>query len=262
MKRISTKLGILILATTICLLGLAAMIISQAQREFNQLSNFKTTVAVSQQLYDYTLAIGNERYAAWFAINTNRDGTAKDQVAAFRKSSETTQSIRESLLANIEANKHAFSERFRNMAVTAIQRDEVLIKLRAMILDPSRNLEKEERPINTESNRIYEGLRIDLEAIFPTLVLETDEAGAIRLIQMQDIIGRLKAEFFRVRGLVSAALRSNRLTHANVGLPARSPRTARQRTRPEGLQKRHRKPAVQNHHHLRRTDSQDRSRKK
>jgi hypothetical protein len=57
MKRIKTKLGVLILVTALCLLGLASYIINRAQRDYNQLANFKKTTEISLQIYNYTQAL-------------------------------------------------------------------------------------------------------------------------------------------------------------------------------------------------------------
>jgi methyl-accepting chemotaxis protein len=219
MTRIKTKLGVLIAVTLVAFLGLASWMISREQQAYNGLANFKTTTEISSKLYDYTQALTAERYAAIFGINLMGETSPQEQVATFRKAMEKSIGLRDYLLKEIEANKHAFSASFGKAVVASLKRDAVLKPTRDFILDPGRPLVPEDRgTVSGPSNTNYDLIRAELENIFPTMVLETEEAGAVRLINLQETISRMKGDLWRVRGLVSATLRRNRVNGNNIGI--------------------------------------------
>jgi hypothetical protein len=219
MTRIKTKLGLLIAVTLAGFLGLASWMIIREQKAYSALANFKTTTAISSKMYDYTQALTTERYAALFGISLLGESTPQEQIATFRRAMGNSMALRNDLLKEIEENRHAFSESFGNAVIATLQRESVLKPTRDFILDPARPLVAEDRnAISGPSNTTYDMLRTELENIFPTMVLETEEAGAGRLISLQETISRMKNDLWRIRGLVSATLRRNKITGNNIGV--------------------------------------------
>ncbi len=218
MKRIKTKLGVLILVTTLCLLGLAIYIINRAQRDYNELANFKKTTEISLQIYNYSQALTGERYAAVFGIWLNGETSPQEQIATFRVASEKRKACWQELHQNLTENSAIFSPRFVQLMNDTLKRDQALKKVSDFILDPNRPLTPDDkRPMSSESNMLFDSLRTDLESLLPLLALEAQEAGAVKLLNTQETIARLRTDLLRVRGHVSAVLRRNRLTVATLG---------------------------------------------
>jgi methyl-accepting chemotaxis protein len=217
MKRIKTKLGTLILATAVCLLGLAGYIINRAQQEYNQLANFKKTTEISRQLYEHTLALSEERYASWYGITLKADTPLEKQVNDFRKAVAISNELRDKLLKNLGGNRQAFSDTFHKAVIDAVKREEELTEIRSFILNPERKLVAGDNPLADQSYARYDNVRRELENVLPMISLETEEAGAVRLINIQEVVSRMKSDLWRVRGLVSSVLRRNRLAPKSFG---------------------------------------------
>jgi len=62
----------------------------------------------------------------------------------------------------------------------------------------------------------YDAFRNALEYSLPTLALETEDAELVRRIVIQDLTSRMKTDLWRVRSLVSTALRANSLSDKSL----------------------------------------------
>jgi methyl-accepting chemotaxis protein len=211
MKRVKTKLGVLICATLACLLGLAGIIIIKAQREYRELINFRKTTSISLEVSEFILAFTAERYASWYGITLKGDSPKEAQIETFRQTYERTAELREKLLQDLEGNKGAFSEKFGNAVRAAIERESETKEIRDFILAPNRELVAQDNPLADRSYKIYDDVRIQLERVLPLLSLETNDANAVRLINIQELVSRFKVDLWRLRGLISSAFRRNRL---------------------------------------------------
>ncbi len=219
MKRITTKLSLLIAAMLLSFLGIAGYLISREQRAYQSLDNFKKTTEISVQLYDYSIALTAERYAAIFGIALNGSQTPAEQIEIFRARMQTSVGLHNHLLRDLETYQHAFSANFRDNVLNILNADADIKKVREFILTPQRKLEVQaNHPMVSVANAAYDTLRADMENLFPTVSLETEEAGAVRLITQQEIISRMKVDLLRLRGIVSHTLRTNAINVNNLGI--------------------------------------------
>jgi methyl-accepting chemotaxis protein len=218
MKKISAKLSVLVSLAMICLAVLAALTISRSVREYRSLANFRKTTDLSLQVYDLLLAVTQEKNDSWYATTLKGDTPPTEQVARFRASSDKSRQLHARLLADIETNRERFSARFAATLTEAMAQNAKLDSIRDRLLDPNRKLiVQDDRALVDQTYAVYDTVRTALENSLPALVLETEDAELVRRITLQDLAARMKTDLWRVRGLVSSALRRDTLQEKLLG---------------------------------------------
>jgi methyl-accepting chemotaxis protein len=218
MQRISTKLLVLVSMAVLCLAILAGIIITRAVRDYRGLASFQKTTGISAQVYDLLMAITQERSDSWAATVLKGDGTMESQIERYRKSSDISRGIRAKLLSTLTENRASFSERFVTTMTDALNQETQLNEVRNGLLDPGRKLAPvaDEAVIMTPVYNSYDAFRNALEYSLPTLALETEDAELVRRIVTQDLTSRMKTDLWRLRSLVSTALRGNTLSDKSL----------------------------------------------
>ena len=221
MKKISTRLFVLVSLAVFCLAILAGQVLASALREYTSLANFRKTTEISLQVYDLLLAITQERGDSWYITTLNGEGTLEQQVDRFRKSSQKSREIRALLAANLAANKDCFSARFGDVVWSALALEkEKLDGFRDESLNPGRKLapQVETPDLMAPIFARYDAVRSALGNALPVLALETSDAELVRRITIQDLTARSKTDLWRLRALVSSALRRDNLPDKILGV--------------------------------------------
>jgi methyl-accepting chemotaxis protein len=218
MQKISTKLLVLVSMAVVCLAILAGIIINRVVKEYRGLASFQKTTGISAQVYDLLMAITQERSDSWGAAVLKGDGTMESQIDHYRKSSEISRDIRARLLGTLTENRSSFSERFVTTMTDALNQEAQLNDIRSGLLDPGRKLVAvaDETALMTRVYNGYDAFRNALEYSLPTLALETEDAELVRRIVSQDLTSRMKTDLWRLRSLVSTALRANSMSDKSL----------------------------------------------
>jgi methyl-accepting chemotaxis protein len=218
MQKISTKLLVLVSMAVLCLTILAGIIITRAFRDYSGLASFQKTTEISAQVYDLLMAITQERSDSWGAAVLKGDGTMESQVERYRKSGEISRNIHARLLSTLTEHRDSFSDRFVKTMTDALNQETQLNDIRNGLLDPGRKLVPvtDETAVMAQVYNSYDAFRNALEYSLPTLALETEDAELVRRIVIQDLTSRMKTDLWRLRSLVSTALRSNSLSDKSL----------------------------------------------
>ena len=218
MQRISTKLLVLVSMAVLCLAILAGIIITRAFRDYRGLASFQKTTGISAKVYDLLMAVTQERSDSWSATVLKGEGSMESQVERYRKSCDISRGIRAQLLITLTENRASFSERFVTTMTDALNQETQLNDIRNGLLDPGRKLTPvaDEAAVMTQVYNSYDAFRNALEYSLPTLALETEDAELVRRIVTQDLTSRMKTDLWRLRSLVSTALRGNTLSDKSL----------------------------------------------
>jgi methyl-accepting chemotaxis protein len=218
MKKIRTKLAALISAVVLCLAALAGIVVLKASHDYRNLTNFRKTTEISLQVYDLLLAVTQERTESWYATTLKGEGTPEQQVERFRRAAEVSRQIRAKLNLAVAENASRFSPRFGQAIAEALAQDDKLKAVRDPLVDPKRELSlHDDNGAVNKNYAVYDAVRAALENSLPALALEADDAELVRRITLQDLAARMKTDMWRIRGLVSSALRRNSLPDKSLG---------------------------------------------
>jgi hypothetical protein len=218
MKKISTKLLLLVGVVLVCLAVFVTTELSRVLRDYNTLTTFHRTADISLQVSELLRAVTNEKNESWAAASLNGGGTAGEQLARYRQVVDNSRAKRERLVAAIAAARGSFSDRFGDVVMKALDQEQQIDSVRNLLLDPNR------KPVGIDLTEyvgqmynLYDLARIALENCLPTLTLETNDAELVRRIMIQDLASRMKADVYRIRGIVSSALRRDTLQERLLG---------------------------------------------
>jgi methyl-accepting chemotaxis protein len=202
----------------LCLAILAGIIITRAFRDYRGLASFQKTTGISAKVYDLLMAVTQERSDSWSATVLKGEGSMESQVERYRKSCDISRGIRAQLLITLTENRASFSERFVTTMTDALNQETQLNDIRNGLLDPGRKLTPvaDEAAVMTQVYNSYDAFRNALEYSLPTLALETEDAELVRRIVTQDLTSRMKTDLWRLRSLVSTALRGNTLSDKSL----------------------------------------------
>ncbi|MBE2213055.1 MAG: hypothetical protein IAE82_04220 [Opitutaceae bacterium] len=218
MKRVQTKLTTLSIASLVCLLGFAGVLIRGVLVEYRGLANFRQTTDVSLAAYELARNVTLERQLAYQASAWLGQSTPEEQVARYQASVEVTRGSMARLKELAAHGRGIFSERFRVGLDEAIGSEAAIADIRAEIVDPRRSRDKElGQEVKTRALKAYDVALTAQSNFLPVLCLETQDADLVRCIVTQDNVARLQKDFWKARGLVGTILRDNRLVEVAVG---------------------------------------------
>jgi len=217
MKKISTKLLVLVSAAIACLLILAGMVLVNTFNSYRELSSFKKTTEISLQASDLMLSLAQERGTFWAAATLMGTGTPQEQIAKYHEATQNSQQNRTKLDASLLAYSESFSPRFGEVIRTALISEAVLNATRQSLLDPNRKLER--RTDDAFANRIYEQYdlcRLALLKTLSALMVEAKDPELVRKIIIQDLVVKIKNDLWRIRGTVGTTLRKDSIPDSDL----------------------------------------------
>jgi len=217
MKKISTKLLVLVSAAIACLLILAGMVLVNTFNSYRELSSFKKTTEISLQASDLMLSLAQERGTFWAAATLMGTGTPQEQIAKYHEATQKSQQNRTKLDASLLAYSESFSPRFGEVIRTALISEAVLNATRQSLLDPNRKLER--RTDDAFANRIYEQYdlcRLALLKTLSALMVEAKDPELVRKIIIQDLVVKIKNDLWRIRGTVGTTLRKDSIPDSDL----------------------------------------------
>jgi methyl-accepting chemotaxis protein len=212
MKRISTRLLLLVGVILACLTVFVTTELVRVVQDYKTLTAFHRTADVSLQVAELLRAVTDEKKESWAASNLKGEGTPQEQIARYRDDVNNSHAKRERLVATIEAARGSFSDRFGDVLMKALEQERQIDTVRSQLLDPNRKLVAiESLEYVGQMYNLYDLARMAFENCLPTLTLETNDAELVRRIMVQDLASRMKADLYRIRGIVSSALRRDTL---------------------------------------------------
>ena len=220
MKKISSKLLVLVGSAVLCLLILAGVIIGKAVGEYRSLSNFRKTTEISIQAYNLMRSIVGERGALWSAATLKDTALpAKDQVARYRGFCEKSRELRVQLQHAAEANRSSFSPEFAEAVFESLKKEELLNQSRDDILDPNRDLVvRQDEAFTVPVYDAYDEVRSSLSSILPALAKEAGDPELVRRIVVQDLATHMQTNFWLLRSRVGTIIRLGKIPDKEFGL--------------------------------------------
>ena len=222
MRKIQTKLLILSLSSVIGLAIFAGMVIRLAWKDYVSMAGFQQTSQISQTAYEVARNLTEERQAAYNAATFFGEGAPAEQLVKYRARVASSESSLASLKALAAGDQSHFTERFRAGLQQAIQAETILNDIRQEILAPDRpQVPNLDAPLKTKALAVYDQALNAQATFLPVLSQETDDAELVRKIVTQDNVARLQKDVWKLRDLVTTAIRTSKLTetsHAEIKL--------------------------------------------